>query len=73
MDRNKFSCLCSTDVVSFSDVFVNVDVVKTQSGEVYPLKNPEKRLRGKLGQSLSPKTTGTPRSARVAPVVVVEI
>ena len=60
----------------FSDIFINVDVVNAQSGEVYSLNIQSshlKRLRGKLGQILSPKTTGRPPSVRVPPVVVVEI
>ena len=60
----------------FSDIFVSADVVNAQSGEVYSLNIQSshlKRLRGKLGQTLSPKTTGKPPPVRVAPVVVVEI
>ena len=46
------TCICKTWIVtnfhlyivqmwfSFSDIFVNVDVVNAQSGEVYSLKNP---------------------------------
>ena len=61
---------------SFSDIFVNVDIVNAQSGEVYSLNIQSshlKRLRGKLDQILSLKTTGKPPPVRVAPVVVVEI